>query len=67
MILKIINYTVRGATIIIGIILLTGLFMPDTPDMVMYRTMGVVFILFGIYRLIVYHSQQKRHYYDNED
>jgi hypothetical protein len=60
MILTIFNYAVRIIIIILGILFLSGVFSftRANPDLV--RVMGIVFILFGSYRLISYHTGRKR-------
>lgn len=63
----IINYAVRVVIVILGIILLTGAFAPENADLALYRVMGVVFILFGIYRIAMYHINLKRYRRENDD
>lgn len=58
---KIINYGVRAIIILIGILLLSGIIDPPEQDTSFIRIMGVIFILFGLYRIIIYHSQLKRY------
>jgi hypothetical protein len=54
--------------IIIGLLFLTGWIIPEgTPDLAMFRVMGAVFILFGIYRLVTYHTQLKRYDFSRKD
>ncbi|MDA3843478.1 MAG: hypothetical protein PF588_03800 [Candidatus Kapabacteria bacterium] len=67
MLLKIINYTVRSIFIVIGIVMLTGLVeLPPQYDGSFAVIVGIVFILFGIYRIIIYKSQSKRYNFDVE-
>jgi predicted phage tail protein len=64
MLLNIINYAVRIIIIILGLLLLSGVLVPrgmGAEQLTMLRVMGAVFILFGIYRLITYHSTRKRY------
>jgi len=67
MLLKIINYTVRSIFIVIGIVMLTGLAeLPAQYDGAFTTIVGIVFILFGIYRIVIYKSQSKRYNFDVE-
>ncbi|MCX7736206.1 MAG: hypothetical protein N2319_05795 [Candidatus Kapabacteria bacterium] len=70
MLLIIINYTVRALIVILGIIFVTGILnsylsFPSDFKAIM-PMMGVIFILWGVYRLITYHSNLRR-YRNNED
>ncbi|MFP4527076.1 MAG: hypothetical protein ACLFQX_00885 [Candidatus Kapaibacterium sp.] len=69
MFLKIINYTVRGMIVVIGILLVSGVLMPEGADDTLIRVMGVIFILFGAYRIAMFRSQQQRYlsYEEEED
>jgi len=60
MYLNIINYTVRIAIIIIGIIILSGKITPKGNEE-LYQIMGVIFILFGIYRIVLYKMKSKQY------
>jgi uncharacterized membrane protein HdeD (DUF308 family) len=65
--LDILNYFVKILTIIIGIILLTGIFINNAVEAnPLLRVMGIVLIVWGIYRLIIYRVQSNR-YKRNED
>jgi hypothetical protein len=67
LILHIINYSVRGIILLIGVLLVSGVMFPDYNDSGLYRVMGFVFILFGLYRLILYYTQQKRLKRENDN
>lgn len=69
MIGKILNYTIKIAIIIIGILLLSGYFIPENAsvDAYVFQVLGVVFILFGIYRLVSYRSALKRYNFKNDN
>ena len=75
MISKIFNYGIRIIIILLGISFLSGIFnpLPEMYDESVIRVFGVVFILFGIYRLVSYRSSEKRfmggrrYTYGNED
>jgi hypothetical protein len=67
MFLKIINYTIRGLIVVIGILLVSGVLMPRNADGGILRVMGVIFILFGSYRLMMFHSQHKRYFRNDEE
>lgn len=48
-------------TLIVGIVLVTGVLFPNSPDRFMTQVMGAVFILWGIYRIIIYRNNLKRY------
>jgi len=54
------NYTIRGLIIVFGMLLLLGVIAPPRADAAMTRIFGIVFILFGIYRIATYYTAQKR-------
>lgn len=60
MLLKIINYIVRSFIVVLGILIITGVIFNEF-DPQMRIVFGVVFILFGIYRLTMYYTQEKRY------
>jgi nucleoside recognition membrane protein YjiH len=66
---KILNYGVKILIILIGIVLLSGFFKPDNlmVDSSVFRVMGVVFILYGIYRIIVYRNALRRYKHTERD
>ena len=67
MLLIIINYFVKFLTIIIGLIFLTGVFLPsEVTGQPMVRVLGAVLVVWGIYRIIIYRIQLKR-YKGNDD
>lgn len=68
MILRIINYAVRILIVVIGILLLSGFILSEIEPQ--FRiTVGIVFILFGLYRISLLYSQEKRYKFmrDEED
>jgi Ca2+/Na+ antiporter len=65
--MNVLNYVVKIAIIIIGIIMLSGVIIPDNGDTTLYRIMGVVFILFGVYRIVMYKTKRKERLQDEED
>lgn len=67
--MKVLNYSIRGLVVLIGIGFVSGILIPETAGVndQMFRIMGIVFILFGIYRLVTYYSQQKRYEYEKDD
>lgn len=68
MLLIIINYIVKILTVLIGIMLLTGIFLPDrVANQSMLKVMGVILIIWGIYRIIVYRIQLRRYRFDEKD
>ncbi len=68
MFLIVVNYIVKIITIFIGIILLTGLFLPDrVAAQPMIRVMGGILTAWGVYRTIVYRIQLRRYNSDEND
>ena len=67
MLLDIVNYAVRIIIVILGILLIFGVIMPPGTDDIMFRVMGVVFVLFGVYRIVMYRIQRKRYYRNSDD
>jgi len=66
MVMIIVNYIVKILTILAGIFLLAGgLILPNMPKEPMLKIMGVILIIWGSYRLIIYRIQFKR--YNNEE
>jgi len=60
--LIILNYFIKGLTILLGLVFLTGLFLPDNMSTEpMLKVMGVILIVWGIYRIFIYRSQLKRY------
>lgn len=55
--LLIVNYAARGLVLLIGIIWVSGL-LPGIGDDTNLRMFGLVFILFGLYRLATFYTQQ---------
>lgn len=64
--LRIVNYLTRGVIVIIGLLLLLGWLIPPRADAGLMRTFGIIFILFGLYRIVSYYSAQKRLQRENE-
>ncbi len=66
--LHFINYFIRGLIIVIGILLLRGILYSSRWDDSFLKIMGIIFILFGIYRIILYRNQIKKYkFLDEED
>lgn len=65
--MRIINYGIRSVIVILGILIITGVIL-DQMDSQMRIVFGSVFILFGLYRLTMYYTQEKRYkFLDEED
>ncbi len=65
--MRIINYSVRGFIVLLGILIATGVILEEF-DVQMRIVFGLVFILFGIYRLTMYYTQEKRYkFLDEQD
>jgi len=60
LLLQIVNYSVRSLIVIIGILILSGILLPEF-DSYTRIVFGIVFVFFGIYRLIMFYSQNKRY------
>ena len=58
---KIVNYIIRILIIVIGIIFVSGLIVPADGDVTRFRVMGVIFILFGFYRVAMYRMKSKQY------
>lgn len=67
MFVHIINYLIRALIILIGVFLVSGLLSNPSWDSTFLRIMGIVFILFGLYRIIIYYSQVKRYNFDSDE
>ena len=61
MINDIINYSIRILIILLGLLFVSGFIMPEDSDPTMMRVFGVVFVLFGFYRLALYRANKKRY------
>lgn len=59
--LHIINYIIRGLIVVIGILLVTGILSSSQWDESFLKIMGIIFILFGIYRIILYRHQVRKY------
>ena len=69
MLSDIINYFVKGLIILIGLlfIIFGGDMMPNNADPIMFRVFGVIFILFGIYRVLLYRANKKKYKFRNDE
>lgn len=56
----IINYTIRGLIVIVGLLILFGGIVLPQVDAKANTVFGIVFILFGLYRIAMYYTAQKR-------
>jgi len=66
LLMRIINYTIRSMIVILGLLIITGTIF-EQMDTQMRIVFGVVFILFGIYRLIMYYTQERRYKFLEEN
>lgn len=57
--MNILNYIVKIAIIVIGILFIADVFTMEAENVATYRIMGVVFVLFGAYRLVTYYVKRK--------
>ncbi len=60
LLMKVINYSLRSSILLIGVMCLLGLVEFQNMDPVMLRVFGVITILFGAYRLSIYHMIMRR-------
>jgi len=67
MLMHIINYSIRVLILLVGILLISGVLSSEQWDDTFLKVMGVVFILFGIYRIVLYKTQTKRYRYYVEE
>jgi len=66
LILRIINYAVRILIVVIGILLLSGFILSEIEPQ--FRiTVGIVFTLFGLYRISLLYTQEKRYKFMREE
>lgn len=56
----ILNYGVRLVMIIVGLLMVFGFFTAPRQDPALMRMMGIVLILFGVYRMAMYYTKQQR-------
>ncbi len=61
MINDVINYGIRILIILLGLLFVSGYFMPEDSDSTMMRVFGAIFVLFGFYRLALYRANKKRY------
>lgn len=64
--LLILNYIVRALVALVGVLMLIGVLMPPGIESGLVRTFGVVFTLFGLYRVVSYYTAQRRSQRDDE-
>lgn len=65
--LRIINYIIRILIVIIGLVFVLGIVKLDNLDTNATKMMGLVFVLFGLYRLSMFYFNEKREQYNSED
>jgi len=66
LLLNIINYSIRGLIVVIGILLLSGIILSEIESQ--FRVMvGIIFVLFGSYRLLSYYMQNKKYRLNNDE
>ncbi len=58
--LRIINYIIKLSIVVLGLLFLFGIFNLDKLDLNANKMMGIVFILFGLYRLSMLYIKEKR-------
>ncbi len=63
---NILNYSVRGAMVVFGLLMVFGVFTAPRQDPSLMRMMGIVMILFGVYRMAMYYTKQQQRRHDEE-
>ncbi len=61
MFLHVINYIVRISIVAIGVVLVSGVLFKGKDNSEMFTVMGIVFILFGLYRIVIYRMKSKQY------
>ncbi len=64
---SILNYGIRILIIILGILFVFDVFGLSRGDVVMIRSLGVIMILFGIYRILSYRTAVSRYKNINQE
>ena len=67
MLLKIVNYCIKILIVLLGVLLASGVLFPSYPDKLLIRAMGVLFIFWGVYRIIVYTMNLKKYRRDENE
>ena len=57
---KVVNYAVRILIVLTGIVFASGVLDVTGDEATRYRIMGIVFILFGIYRIVLYRLKSQQ-------
>ncbi|MFA6571242.1 MAG: hypothetical protein WCT77_08395 [Bacteroidota bacterium] len=57
MFLKILNYSIRTLIIVIGVLMVTGVLTPPGADPTIAKALGIIFILYGLYRIIRFRTR----------
>ena len=60
MLLRLINYGIRIAIIVVGILLVSGAIPLKNTDDSFIKPMGYLFIIFGVYRIVTYYLSLRR-------
>lgn len=64
--MRILNYGIRGIIVILGVLIISGVILGEI-DTQMRIVFGTVFVLFGVYRLTMYYTQEKRYKFMDEE
>lgn len=67
MINDIINYGIRIIIILLGVVFLSGFLVPEGSDPTMMRIFGLIFVLFGIYRLLLYRANKRKYNFKDDE
>jgi len=67
MINEVINYGIRILIICLGLLFVTGYLMPEGSDPTMMRVFGVIFVLFGFYRLALYRANKRKYSFKKDE
>ncbi len=64
---NLLNYGIRLVMILMGALMVFGVFTSPRQDPALMRMMGIVLILFGVYRMAMYHTKQQRRFKDDNE
>lgn len=66
MTLDIIQYLIKGVIVLFGVVIFFNVFELDMPENTR-RVIGLIVILFGIYRLLIYKMKKKKYQFEVEE
>jgi len=66
MTLDIIQYLIKGVIVLFGVVIFLNVFELDMPENTR-RVIGLIVVLFGIYRLLIYKMKKKKYQFEVEE